>query len=56
MVKPTAKILISILVLFIIVFCIDYLFFRQLFWQRLIVNIAIFIVYIIIFTKYLNKE
>jgi hypothetical protein len=56
MVKPTVKILLSILVLFIIVFSIDYLFFRQLFWQRLIVNIAIFLVYIVIFTRYLNKE
>jgi hypothetical protein len=56
MVRSTVKIVSSVLVLLIIIFSIDYLFFRHLFWQRLIVNIGIFLVYSLIYFKYLSKE
>ena len=56
MVKPIIKILCSVIVLIIIIFSIDYIFLRHLFWQRLVVNIGIFLVYSVIYFKYLNKE
>lgn len=52
MVKLT--IILSIVVLFIIVFSIDYLFLRDLFWQRLLVNIGIVLVFIVLFFKYIK--
>lgn len=52
MVKLT--ILLSIVVLFIIVFSIDHLFLRDLFWQRLLVNIGIVLVFVILFFKYIK--
>jgi hypothetical protein len=54
MVETTIKIL-SIVVLFIVIFAIDYLFLRHLFWQRLLVNIGIVLVYLVIFVKYINN-
>ncbi len=56
-IKPTVKIALSIVVAFIIIFSIDYLFLRQYFWQRLIVNILLVLIYFVILFKYiLPKE
>ncbi len=47
---------IAIVVMFIVVYIIDSLFFRYLFWQRLIANIVIVIVFLAFIYKYvLNK-
>jgi hypothetical protein len=48
MVNYTLRIL-FVLIAFIVVFTIDYLFFRNNFWQRLVVNIGILIVFAIIY-------
>jgi hypothetical protein len=47
--------ILSIIVLFIVIVSIDYLFFRNLFWERLIANIAIFLVFLVVFIKYIDK-
>ncbi len=54
MVQQTIKYLSYILVMFIIVFSIDSLFLRGLFWQRLLVNIGIVFVFLIVFYKYIK--
>jgi hypothetical protein len=54
MVQPTVKYLIWIVVLFIVVYSIDALFFRYLFWERLVANILIVIAFIVIFFKYIQ--
>jgi|GEM_PF-2611543 len=51
MIESNIIIAISVIILFIIVFTIDYLFLRHLFWKRLIVNIAIVLVYFFILFK-----
>jgi hypothetical protein len=56
MVKPTIKIVLSVIALFIIVYVVDSIFFRNLFWERLISNIVIVLVFAVIYLKYLNKE
>ncbi len=53
--KQTIKIISSIVLIFIVTFTIDSLFFKHLFWQRLIVNIGIVVVYAFLFYKYINK-
>jgi hypothetical protein len=53
MVNYTLRIL-FLLIAFIVVFTIDYLFFRNNFWQRLVVNIGILIVFAFIYFDYLN--
>lgn len=54
MVTLALKIL-SVVIIFIIIFSVDYLFLRDLFWQRLIFNIGIVLVYFLIYSKYLNE-
>ena len=54
MVDTKIKIL-SVIIFAALVFSVDYLFFRNLFWERLLVNLIIFIVYVILFIKYINK-
>ena len=54
MVQPTVKYLIWIVVLFIVVYSIDSLFFRHLFWERLVANILIVLAFIVIFFKYIQ--
>jgi hypothetical protein len=56
MVKPTIKIILSVIALFIIVYVVDSMFFRNLFWERLIANIVIVLLFAVIYLKYLNKE
>ncbi len=56
MVKPTVKIVLSVIALFIIVYVVDSIFFRHLFWERLISNIVIVLLFAAIYLKYLNKE
>lgn len=56
MAKPTIKIIISVVALFVVVFIVDSLLFRHLFWERLIANIVIIIVFATIYLKYLNKQ
>jgi len=56
LVKPRILIVLSIIVLFITVYVVDSLFFRHLFWERLIANIVIVLVFAGIYLKYLNKE
>lgn len=56
MVKPAIKIVLSVITLFIIVYLVDSVFFRHLFWERLISNIVIVLVFAAIYLKYLNKE
>ncbi len=54
MVKTIFKIL-SIAIFALIVFSVDYIFFRHLFWEKLLVNLIIFIVFLALFIKYINK-
>ena len=54
MAQLTIKYLISIIVLFIVVYTIDSLFFRHLFWERLLANIIIVLVFILIFFKFIK--
>jgi hypothetical protein len=53
MVDYTLRIL-FVLVAFIVVFTIDYIFFRNNFWGRLAVNIVILIIFAFIYFDYLN--
>lgn len=43
----------AIVVLIIVVFAIDSLFFRNLFWQRLIANIVVVIIFLAFIYKYI---
>ncbi len=52
--QPAIKYLISIVIIFIVVYSIDSLFFRHLFWKRLIANVLIVLAFIIIFYKYIK--
>ncbi|MEL7671859.1 hypothetical protein [Methanobacterium sp.] len=54
-VKPTAMNIASVVIFAIILFAVDLLFLRHLFWERLFVNIGIFLVYLVIFFKFINK-
>jgi len=54
MVQLTIRYLIWILVLFIVVFTVDSLFLRHLFWERLVVNIIIVLAFIVIFFKFIK--
>lgn len=45
----------SVIIVVILVVGLDFLFLRHLFWERLFVNILIFVLFIIIFSKYLNE-
>jgi hypothetical protein len=52
MAQLTIRYLIWIVVLFIVVYTIDSLYLRHLFWERLLVNIIIVLVFIVIFFKF----
>ena len=52
--ERTSKYIISVVILFIIVFSLDSLFFRHLFWERLLANIVIVLVFIILVLKYIK--
>lgn len=54
-VEPTPKNIASVVIFAIIIVTVDLLFLRHLFWERLIVNIGIFVVYLVIFFKFINK-
>ena len=54
MMERTSKYIISVVILFIIVFSLDSLFFRHLFWERLLANIVIVLVFIILVLKYIK--
>jgi len=54
-VKPTSRNIVSVVIFVIIIVTVDYLFLRHLFWERLFVNILIFVVYLVIFLKVINK-
>jgi hypothetical protein len=54
--KSSIKLICSVLVLLVVVFTVDYLFFRHEFWLRLSVNIGIFLLYIVILYNYSSKE
>ncbi|MCZ3366404.1 MULTISPECIES: hypothetical protein [Methanobacterium] len=54
-VKPTSRNIASVVIFVIIIVTVDYLFLRHLFWKRLFVNILIFVVYLVIFLKVINK-
>jgi len=54
MLQLTIRYLIWILVLFIVVFTVDSLFLRHLFWERLVVNIIIVLAFIVIFFKFIK--
>lgn len=55
MVNPKIKIVLSILVLLILVYIVDSLFFRHLFWERLVANILIVLAFAIFYLKYLRE-
>lgn len=55
MVKPIIKIVLSIVVLLVVVYIVDSLFFRHLFWERLVANIIIVLVFAAIYMKYLRE-
>ena len=55
MIEQNIKYIISIVGLFLIIFTVDSLFFRHLFWERLISNIIIVVVFFVLFLKYINK-
>ena len=55
MVSSLIKLISSVLVLLVVVFSVDYLFFRHEFWLRLSVNIGIFLVYVMLYYGYSNK-
>ncbi|MBI5680276.1 MAG: hypothetical protein HZC47_05235 [Methanobacterium sp.] len=54
-VERTPKNIASVVIFAIIIITVDLLFLRHLFWERLIVNIGIFVVYLVIFFKFINK-
>jgi hypothetical protein len=54
-IKRTPKNIASVVIFAIIIVTVDFLFLRHLFWERLFVNIGIFLVYLVIFFKYINK-
>jgi hypothetical protein len=56
MVNSSIKLISSVLILLVVVFTVDYLFFRHDFWPRLSINIGIFLVYVMIYYKYSSKE
>jgi hypothetical protein len=55
MVERNIKIPVTVVIFFIIIFTVDTLFFRHLFWERLIANIGIVIVFLVLYMVYLNK-
>jgi hypothetical protein len=54
MVQPTIKYVVWIVVLVIVIVSVDSLFLRNLFWERLIVNIVIVLAFLAIFLKYIR--
>ena len=48
------KYIISVVVTFIIIYSIDSLFLRHLFWERLIINIGIVLVFLVIVLRYIK--
>ncbi len=48
------KYIISVVVAFIIIYSIDSLFLRHLFWERLIINIGIVLVFLVIVLRYIK--
>lgn len=50
-----ATVVLYVLLLGTIVFGVDFLFFRKLFWERLIVNIGIVLVFAAFYLRFLKK-
>lgn len=48
------KYIIAVVIMFIIIYSIDALFLRHLFWERLIVNIGIVVVFLVLYLKYIK--
>jgi hypothetical protein len=49
-----SKYIISVVIIFIVIYSIDSLFLRHLFWERLIVNIGIVLVFLVLFLRYMK--
>ena len=49
-----SKYILSVVIVFIVIYSIDSLFLRHLFWERLIVNIGIVLVFIILMLRYIK--
>lgn len=54
MVQPTIKYVVWIVILVIVIVSVDFLFLRNLFWERLIVNIVIVLAFLAVFVKYIK--
>lgn len=54
MVETSIKILFFVIMVATVV-CVDFLFLRHLFWERLAVNIGIVVIYLILFLTFINK-
>ena len=54
MMERFSKYIISVVIIFIVIYSIDSLFLRHLFWERLIVNIGIVLVFIVISLRYMK--
>ena len=54
--KRTVRGIIALVVLFLIVFTVDFLFLRGDFWLRLIVNIVIVAAFAVFIIKYVGLE
>lgn len=49
------KYIISVLIIFVIIYGLDSLLFRDLFWERLVANIGIISLFIIIYLNHIDK-
>ncbi len=49
-----SKYILSVVIVFIVIYSIDSLFLRHLFWERIIVNIGIVLVFIILMLRYIK--
>jgi uncharacterized MAPEG superfamily protein len=54
MMERFSKYIISVVIIFIVIYSIDSLFLRHLFWERLIVNIGIVLVFLVLFLRYMK--
>jgi hypothetical protein len=51
-----ATIVLYILLLGAVIFCVDFLFFRNQFWERLIMNIGIVFVFAVFYLRFLKRR
>lgn len=54
MARPVIGVL-YVLLLVAVVFCVDFLFFKNLFWERFMVNIGIVLVFGAFYLRFLNR-